>query len=132
MKITGFLIGLVFGFLIALAQFTDYNVIHEGLLMKNAYIYLVMAASVGVSAIILALLKKMKWRTLLGGPLKYPKLPITKNHILGGTIFGIGWALSGTCPSVSAAMLGTGKLLSVSVMAGLFVGVLVKDAWGRK
>ncbi|MFC5530686.1 DUF6691 family protein [Cohnella yongneupensis] len=131
MKLTGFLFGIAFGFLIALAQFTDYDVIHQGLLMKHAYIYLVMASSVVVSMLLLMLLTKLKWRTLLGGPLKLTKLPVRKHHIWGGALFGIGWAITGTCPTVSAAMVGTGKLLGLSVMAGLFVGVLVKDAWSK-
>jgi uncharacterized membrane protein YedE/YeeE len=132
MKLIGFLFGLWFGFLIALAQFTDYNVIHKGLLMKDAYIYLVMASSVILSTILLAFLKKIKWRTLIDGPLRFPKLPVAKKHVWGGALFGIGWAITGTCPTVSASMLGTGKFLSLSVMAGLFVGVLIKDVWNRR
>ncbi|WP_091223642.1 DUF6691 family protein [Paenibacillus sp. BC26] len=91
-----------------------------------------MASSVIVSMILLWLLTKLKWRTLLGGPLKLPKLPIRKHHIWGGALFGAGWAITGTCPTVSAAMLGTGKLLGLSVMAGLLVGVLLKDVWSHR
>lgn len=45
-----------------------------------------------------------------------------KKVVIGGTIFGIGWGLSGICPGAAYASLGTGNLPIISAIAGMFVG----------
>jgi hypothetical protein len=104
-----FLIGLPFGFLLVVARFTDYDVIHDGLLLRDPTIYLVMASTVATSLLLLWLLERWNWRTRLGGPLRLKRLQIEKKHVIGGLVFGTGWPLG------------------LVVMAGIFCGVLLPD-----
>lgn len=123
----GVLFGVTFGFVIALAKFTDYNVIHQGLLLHSARIYLIMASSMVVSTAVLWVLERRGWKTPIGGLLKLRRSPIAAKHIYGGVLFGIGWAVAGTCPAVSAAMVGSGRWMGIFVMVGLFLGTLLRD-----
>lgn len=127
MRIVALLFGIFFGLLLAGSKVTDYNVIHQGLLLHSAYVFLLMGSAMATGLVLLWFLEKRSWKTLLGGALKLRRLPIQRRHIIGGTIFGIGWAVTGTCPAVSAAQLGTGMLSGIIVMAGLLAGTLLRD-----
>jgi uncharacterized membrane protein YedE/YeeE len=46
--------------------------------------------------------------------------------------FGIGWAITGSCPATSAAMLGSGIGYGAVVMVGIVLGVLIFDHQRRE
>jgi uncharacterized membrane protein YedE/YeeE len=132
MRIVSLLFGVLFGLLLSGSKLVDYNVIHQGLLLHNGYVYLLMGSSTIVGLAILWILEKKGWKTPLGGPLKIRRLSIQRRHIIGGILFGVGWAITGTCPAVSAAQLGSGMLCGLIVMIGLFCGTLLRDLSARK
>jgi len=121
------LVGIVFGFLIAAARLSDYDVIHDMLLLRELDVYLLMASAVGTAAPLLLLLKWLKWRTPMGETMALRRAPVRPRNVLGAVVFGTGWALAGTCPGPAIAMVTTGNLLGVAVMAGLVSGVFLYD-----
>jgi phosphoserine phosphatase len=132
MKIIGLGFGIAFGFLLSGAGLMNYNVIHEGLLLNNATMFLIMGSAVAVAAAGVGLLEWVQWTTPLQGSLQVKRVSIGKKHVYGAVIFGIGWAITGTCPAVSAAMLGSGIGYGAVVMAGIAIGVLIYDKQRRK
>jgi uncharacterized membrane protein YedE/YeeE len=48
--------------------------------------------------------------------------PIHRGTLLGGVLFGAGWALSGACPSIALVQLGEGQLAAAFTLAGIFTG----------
>jgi uncharacterized membrane protein YedE/YeeE len=50
---------------------------------------------------------------------------LTKSAVVGGVLFGVGWALAGACPGVAFAQVGEGKLWALVTIAGMVVGTLV-------
>lgn len=127
MKLTALLFGIAFGMLVTLAGFTHYDVIHEGLLLHNANIFLVMGSCMVVAMGLLWWMEQRQWITPMGGKLSLRRVRAERKHVFGGILFGIGWAVSGTCPAVSAAMFGSGFLMGGVVMIGLFIGTLLRD-----
>jgi uncharacterized protein len=124
--------GMAFGFLLAGAGLMNYNVIHEGLLLMDATMFLIMGSAVAVTAVGIWLLERFRWVTPLHGMLKVKRISVDKKHINGAVIFGIGWAITGICPATSAAMLGSGIGYGAVVMAGIVLGVLIFDHMWRK
>ena len=45
---------------------------------------------------------------------------------MGSALFGIGWAVAGTCPGPAAAQIGQGHLAGLFTSAGIFVGVALQ------
>lgn len=45
--------------------------------------------------------------------------------LVGGTLFGAGWALCGYCPGMAVAALGEGRWRVVFVLAGMLVGAFL-------
>jgi len=127
MKRVGLLSGIAFGFLIAAAGFGDADFIHRMLLLQNAYPYLVFGSAVVTAMPLLWLLQRARWVTPLGGPLKLVQAPLRRRQLYGGVCFGVGWAFSCTCPVPALAMVFSGGVLGIPVVAGLFSGILLGD-----
>jgi uncharacterized membrane protein YedE/YeeE len=65
------------------------------------------------------------WSVLRGvsrEPVDVPPRPIHEGTLLGGALFGIGWAISGSCPSIALVQLGEGQLAAIYTLAGIFAG----------
>ncbi|HXJ79022.1 MAG TPA: YeeE/YedE thiosulfate transporter family protein [Candidatus Methylomirabilis sp.] len=51
-----------------------------------------------------------------------PSRPIHKGTVAGGLLFGLGWGLTGGCPSIAVVQLGEGRLAAGASVAGVLVG----------
>lgn len=128
----GLAVGALFGFLLVASGFGDPAVVHAMLLLRQPDLYLMFAAVVATAAPLLWLLERARWRTPYGGPLQIERTPVERRHILGALTFGTGWAIAGTCPGPALALTATGHVLGAVVMAGLFGGILLREAVKRR
>jgi len=127
-KLIGLVFGTAFGFVLSAALLTDYNVIHRMLLFKDWQPFLIMGSAVAIAVPGLRLLKRVGWVTPLGGPLTFSPSTVQRHHVVGSLLFGTGWAIAGTCPGPAAAMLGSGRVMGIFIVAGIFSGILLRDA----
>ena len=127
MKYVALGVGIAFGFLVAAARLSEYQVIHDMLLLREPDVFLLMGSAVAVAAPILLILERKRWRTPFGGALVVARAPIARNNVTGAAVFGAGWALAGTCPVPALAMTVSGSALGLCVAAGLFGGVALRD-----
>jgi uncharacterized membrane protein YedE/YeeE len=125
----GLVFGMAFGFLLAAGGLTDYDTVHDSLLFRDAYVFLVMGSAVLTAMPLLYLLKRRRWVTPLGGPLTITPSRIESKFVGGGLVFGVGFGISGTCAAPAVAMIGTGHLAGIATVAGLFAGIAARDAW---
>jgi uncharacterized protein len=121
------LFGLAFGFVFAAAGFNQYDVIHEMLLLQNLRPFLVMGSAVGTAMPILWLLERRHWRTPLEGRMELRRWSFERKHILGGTVFGIGWAITGACPGTAATTVGGGSAMGLVLVVGIIAGIALRD-----
>lgn len=132
MKSAAFLMGAAFGFLVAAARLSDYQVIHDMLLLREPDVFLLMGSAVGVAAPILLILERRRVQTMFGGELNVLRQPVTRRTVLGAAVFGSGWAVAGTCPVPALAMTVSGSGLGLVVAVGLFGGIALRDSIDRK
>jgi uncharacterized protein len=114
-------VGLVFGFLLTASGLGDYDTIHDGLLLRNPYIFLMMGSAMAVAFAGLAVLRR-RGGTRYAGRLSLPHHRIERRHVYGGAIFGVGT----TCPGMTVAMTATGGLLGLVVLVGLLGGLWLR------
>lgn len=50
---------------------------------------------------------------------------VVGNNVVGGLIFGAGWALLGYCPGTAAGALGEGRLDALIGMLGMLLGAII-------
>ena len=55
-----------------------------------------------------------------------------KKYLLGGTLFGLGWALVGVCPGPMYILLGTGVFSMLVVIIAAFLGAMLYGALRNK
>ena len=127
-NIVGLLFGAGFGFVLAAANLHEYTTIHNMLSLKEFDVFGLMGLAIGTSLPLLAILERAKVKTVLAGALSLSRSKVQKHHVVGGAIFGIGWAVSGTCPAPALVMLASGAGLAAVTIAGLFVGLGLRDA----
>lgn len=127
MNIVGGLFGAGFGFVLAAAQLHEYDTIHKTLRLAEFDVFLLMGLAIGVSLPLLMILERRGVKTLYGGKLTLSRSRIERHHIVGGALFGVGWAIAGTCPAPALAMLSSGALYGAIAVVGLFIGLALRD-----
>lgn len=121
------LFGLGFGAVFAAAGFNQYDAIHEMLLLQNLEPALTMASAVGTAFVILRVLEHRRWQTPLGGQLQLRRWNAERKHVLGGMVFGTGWAITGACPGTASTMIGGGSILGIVLAVGVVAGITLRD-----
>ncbi|NYJ06573.1 DUF6691 family protein [Petropleomorpha daqingensis] len=124
-------VGAVFGFLLTVSGLGDYDTIHDGLLLQNPYIFLMMASAMAVAFVGLALLRRLG-RTRFAGRLALPHSKAGRRHVYGGALFGLGFGVGATCPGMTVAMTTTGGLYGLVVLVGLLGGLWLRGATERR
>ena len=61
-----------------------------------------------------------------------PKKPGIYRYLIGGTIFGLGWALTGACPGPMFVLVGAGFYSILVVIAGSILGTLAYGLLDKK
>ncbi len=126
-KLAGLVFGAGFGFVLGAARLHEYDTIHDMLLLREPDVFLLMGGAIGVSLPLLWLLERAGVTTLLGGRLALSRSRVQRHHVVGGATFGVGWAVVGTCPAPALVMLASGAGLGAVAVAGLFVGLRLRD-----
>ena len=113
----GLAFGIVFGFLLQKGGATKYDVIIGQLLLTDFTVLKIMLSAVLTGMMGIYFMKTLGWVEL------YPKSGSIGKNIIGGLIFGIGFALLGYCPGTIAGAVGNGYLDAiVGGLAGILIG----------
>ena len=114
--ITGALFGLVFGFLLQKGGVGKFNVLIGQLLLQDWTV-----AKIMLTAIVVGMIGVFPLHHFAKVNLHIKPTRIGAN-IIGGLMFGAGFALMGYCPGTAAAALGQGSWDALFGMAGLIAG----------
>lgn len=114
--VLGLLIGVVFGFLLQKGGVTDYNVIIGQLLLTDFTVLKIMLAASITGMLGVHLLRSLGYAQL------HPKPGSLGATVIGGLIFGVGFAVLGYCPGTVAGAVGQGAL---DALFGGVVGILI-------
>lgn len=126
------LVGIVFGIVMAKSEAFSWYRIQEMFRFQAFHMYGIIGTAVVLGVIDVALIKKFGIRDFAGNPIVFhPKDKSYPRYLLGGTIFGLGWALSGACPGPMVVNIGYGYITFVIVFAfalfGTFFYAVIKD-----
>lgn len=133
MKYLKFLIaGIFFGIVMAKSEAMSWYRIQEMFRFQSFHMYGIIGTAVILGALGVALIKKFQIRDFHGNPILFaPKEKSFIRYIGGGTLFGLGWALSGACPGPMVVNIGYG-IFSMTIVfffaiVGTFIYGLVKN-----
>lgn len=105
------LVGILFGIVMAKSEAISWYRIQEMFRFQAFHMYGIIGTAVVLGIIGVALIKKFKLRDITGDPIKFfPKNKSIARYLIGGIIFGLGWALTGACPGPMVVNIGYGFL----------------------
>jgi len=103
------LIGMYFGFVLVKAEVLSWYRIQEMFRFHSFHMYGVIGSAVLVGLITVWLVERFQLRAVNGEAITFtPKDRSWARYLLGGSLFGVGWALTGACPGPIAALIGAG------------------------
>lgn len=118
------LIGIYFGIVLIRSEVVSWFRIQEMFRFQSFHMYGIIGAAVVVAAISIQVIKRLRITTVRGEPITIaPKEWGTgTRYWLGGTLFGLGWALLGACPGPVFALLGSGVTVMIVALAAALAG----------
>ena len=122
-KLLTLLVGIYFGIVLIKSQVISWFRINDMFLFKEPYMYLVICSAIGVGAVSVFLIRRLEARTVEGDTIVIQKRPLQPGTVIGGTIFGMGWAITGACPGPIYAHIGAGNLIMIITFIGALTGM---------
>ena len=125
------LVGIYFGIIFTKSEVISWYRIQEMFRFQAFHMYGIIGSAIAVAAISVQIIKRKGIRAFDGSEINIPPKVMGSGtrYWLGGTFFGLGWALTGACPGPMFALVGNGALVMLiailSAVAGTYTyGVL--------
>ena len=115
-------LGIYFGLVLTKSEAISWYRIQEMFRFQAFHMYGIIGSALVVGAASVALIKKLKVNDLDGHPVVIPdkELGSGTRYWLGGTLFGLGWALTGACPGPMFALVGAGlPVMLIAILAAV-------------
>ena len=118
------LAGVAFGVVLTKGEAISWFRIQEMFRFQGFHMFGIFATALPTAIVGVQLLKRRWRRTLGGAPIAIPPkhLGSGTRYAAGGTIFGLGWALTGACPGPLFALLGSGVTTMTVAIAAAMLG----------
>lgn len=115
-QLLGLVTGIIFGFLMQKGRVLHFEKQVGALLLKDMTIFKFMLSAVLVGMVGITLLTGAEIITLSHKSMNLGAV------VLGGALFGAGWAVMGFCPGTSVGALGEGRWHALFAIAGMVTG----------
>ena len=116
------IVGIYFGIVLIKSQDASWFRIQHMFYFEETHMYLVLCSAVAIGIISVQIIRRFSLKTVAGEPVPQPEKALQKGTIIGGIIFGMGWAITGACPGPIYAQIGSGEFLALFSFAGAFIG----------
>jgi uncharacterized membrane protein YedE/YeeE len=116
-------IGVLFGIIMTKSEAVSWYRIQEMFRFQSFFMYGIIGSAVVLGIILVAIIKEYQLNDFYGRPIHLAdKDKRWKKYLIGGSLFGIGWALTGACPGPIFVLLGQGYTVMFIVIAGALAG----------
>ena len=120
------LVGILLGLTLYKSEAVSFFRIFEMFHFQSFHMYGIIGSAVVAGVIIVQMIKRTKMQSLEGETIAIPpKNKTYPRYIIGGFIFGLGWALAGMCPGPMFILLGSGLTVLILFLAAAMLGTLV-------
>ena len=133
MKFLKFLfVGIIFGIVLVKSEAVSWYRIFEMFKFESFHMYGIIGSALVLGILVIQTIKRYEIKSFYGEKIVFtPKAKSFYRYLIGGIIFGLGWALAGACPGPMFTLVGAGYVPILVVIAGSIVGTflygIVKD-----
>ena len=123
------LLGIVFGIMFVKAEVVSWFRIYEMFRFESFHMYGIIGSAVVLSILATAFIKKKGFMDMYGNDIMFmDKAKTWPRYIIGGILFGLGWAMTGACPGPMFTLLGAGFPVMIIVIISAVIGTWVYGA----
>jgi uncharacterized protein len=123
--ITYLAIGVFFGIVMFKSEAASWFRIYEMFQFGSFHMYGIIGSALALGIIGIKLIKRKKIKPIDGSEMSLkPKDKSIARYLMGGIIFGLGWALAGACPGPMYVLAGAGYLSILVVIFGALLGTI--------
>lgn len=127
------LVGILFGITLSKAEVISWYRIYEMFKFQSFHMYGVIGSAVAIGIVLIYFFKNETIKTLHGETIIVePKKKGIPRNLIGGIIFGLGWALGGSCPGPMYILVGKGVISILIVLLGAHLGTFLYHAMKHK
>ncbi|MFD2033614.1 DUF6691 family protein [Belliella marina] len=126
------IVGIMFGIVFVKAEIVSWFRIQEMFRLQSFFMYGVIGSAIVVGMLSIFLIKKFNIKSINGEAIKIGKKEFRKGQIIGGFIFGLGWALTGACPGPLFAQIGSGFTVVLVTLLSAIAGTWVYGRFSDK
>jgi uncharacterized protein len=120
------LTGILFGIILTKSEAVSWYRIQEMFRFQSIFMYGIIGTAVISGIVLVAVIKKFRLKDTDGKPIQFPIKDIRwKKYLFGGSIFGMGWAMTGACPGPIFILLGQGYTVMLIVIIGALAGTFL-------
>jgi uncharacterized membrane protein YedE/YeeE len=115
-------IGFLFGVVLMKSEAVSWFRIQEMFRFQSFHMFGILGAAVATAGVLLQVLQRLGVRSAGGQviALEPKQMGSGARYALGGTCFGLGWALTGACPGPLFTLLGAGiGVMAIAILAAL-------------
>lgn len=124
--------GILFGIVMTKSEVISWYRIQEMFRFQAFHMYGIIGSAVVLVMLATFLIKKYHLKSIYGQPIVFnDKKRSIPRYLIGGTMFGLGWAMTGACPGPLYVLIGHGfvaiALVLLSALFGTYVYGILRD-----
>jgi len=132
-KIKFLFAGLLLGIIFTKSEVVSWYRIYEMFKFKSFHMFGIIGSAIITGIIIVQVIKKRGIKSINGTSILFTPKQITwKRYLFGGTIFGLGWAMTGACPGPIFTLVGNGYLSFLVVVFSALIGTFLYGYFIKK
>lgn len=117
--------GTLFGIILTKSEVISWFRIQEMFRLQSFHMYGVIGSAVITGAIAVFLIKRFRIKTYSGEMVVIIPKSFHKGQVIGGLLFGFGWAMTGACPGPLFALIGSGASVIIVSLLSAILGTWV-------
>ena len=126
-------IGFIFGIIMYKSQAVSWYRIYEMFRFESFHMYGIIGSALLIGIGMIQLIKRKKLKNIYGEEIQFtPKAKSVTRYLVGGGIFGLGWALAGACPGPMYVLIGTGAWSVLIVLGAAIIGTFLYGILRKK
>ena len=124
--ITYIAIGIFFGIVMFKSEAASWFRIYEMFKVESFHMYGIIGSALVLGILVIQTIKRFGIKSFYGEKIVFtPKAKSFPRYLIGGIIFGLGWALAGACPGPMFTLVGAGYVPILVVIAGSIGGTFL-------
>ncbi len=122
-KLIYILLGIFFGIVMSKSEAISWYRIQEMFRFQSFHMYGIIGSALVLGIVLIQAIKYFNLKSFQGSDIQLnPKSPSIARYLIGGTCFGLGWALTGACPGPIFVLIGQGYLAFIVVLLSAVLG----------